>query len=209
MRYYENKNGLIVGLRLPRAVLPASASSEAALAATSCGPRRTAVGLRSAECESRSDRDDIRVRRGPWRGCRPCRGSKNHSLSRFTHGWRRGLHDVARYAGFRAPRHCHTVISCFFEQGFLNVRPLTFTLCPLTFDFLLRLRRVVLPAGGRELKPGSPLGGPRFGIDRTRKAPSFMWEAYSSALSTFNFRLFDSSPPPPTGSADPYSATCH
>src|SRR5208283_3849004 len=38
--------------------------------------------------------------------------------------------------------------------------------------------------------------GPHFGIDSTRKAPTFMREAYPSALSTFNFGLFDSSHSP-------------
>ena len=31
----------------------------------------------------------------------PAGARKNHSISRFTHGWRRGPHDDARYAGFR------------------------------------------------------------------------------------------------------------
>jgi hypothetical protein len=34
----------------------------------------------------------------------PLPGLKKYSISRFTHGWRRGLHDDARYAGFRTRR---------------------------------------------------------------------------------------------------------
>jgi hypothetical protein len=97
--------------RCPRTISLArsAASSEAALAATSCGPRRTAVGLRSSEYGAspprRATSESGAVHRAD---VAPAGAQKDIPFPDFPHGWRRGLHDDARYAGFRAPLHRHT-----------------------------------------------------------------------------------------------------